>query len=142
MRVTGLTMVAGASLLAALVAACGDTLGPDERFLSTIEVDFNPLSIGTPLAVPVGTSFEVQIVSYHTLSCEEQAFTDVKKEGMTITIRPYDKDTGRVCQDRSEIGFRAPKVRFDQRGVGKIVVQGFSTIANDTISVVRDVGVF
>ena len=127
-------------LLALAIAAGGCVLPTDsvrERRIGTLEHKDAEGSVVVPDRVVLGEEFQVYVVTYGT-SCARRGETRVSIAGLRAKVTPYDVEvrpaTGGGCEGQQRFIHAGP-VRFDEPGLAKVVVSGWSGTAGELIEI-------
>lgn len=127
-------------LLALALAAGGCQLPTDsvhERRIGTLDSQTAAGSVVVPERVALGEEFQVYIVTYGT-SCARRGETRVSIAGLRAKVTPYDVEvrpaTGGGCEGQQRFIHAGP-VRFDEPGMAKVVVSGWSGTAGELVEI-------
>ena len=137
---TGLLASWRAVLGASLLIACGSTTEPQPREqLGVISFYGDPVVIDVPDTVAAGVPFEVSVRTYGG-GCISKARTDVRMEGDTVHVRPFDRHSGHdVCTDILHMFDHRAQVTLDAAGAFEFVFHGRAEPGDAAVSFHRTV---
>lgn len=125
-------------MLALLVAGCSGRAeaGPD-RSLGVIAFHGDPVVIEVPDTVPAGTPFDVSVRTYGD-GCVTKGDTEVRQEGRTVNVRPYDVHSGaEICTLQLKMFDHRATVTLDDPGPAEIRFHGRELPADSVLTVAR-----
>jgi hypothetical protein len=132
--------IAGAAVLVLVGSGC--PLEPSEREerLGVIQaLPGFPVQVGVPVSAAVDEPFVVSVLT-HAGRCVRAGPTQVRRDGMTADIRPYDLHVGgRDCTTDAPFHQHIATLRFDQPGTATVHFIGVAHPGGDVLTVTRTV---
>lgn len=105
----------------------------------------DPVQVQVPAVAQRGQAFEVRVTTYGG-GCVHKGRTDVRVDGLSARITPYDWEVvqlpqGSACTMELRLLQHTASVRFDQAGTGRVQIHGRSKPSGEAITVERTVQV-
>lgn len=125
---------------AAVLAACSGLVGPDGgKRLGIIAFYGDPVVTEVPHTVQAGADFDVAVRTYGG-GCISAGETDVKLDGLSVDVRPYDVHSGEsVCTSELRFFDHRLTLTIAERGLAQIRFHGKELPAHSTVTVARSV---
>jgi hypothetical protein len=132
---------AASGVVVVLLCACNGFLGwsGEGQRLGIISFYNDPIVIEVPDTVASGLMFQVRVRTYGG-GCITQGHTDVRVDGLRVTVTPYDIHSGgNVCTTELRLFQHEAAVRFDRVGTATVAVRGMRRPDDQTITEERTV---
>jgi hypothetical protein len=130
--------------LALLAAGCTSIVGSrEEREVGVVlGLAGGTPAIEVPTTVQVGQDFTVTIRTGWRNGCARQDGTEVRVQGASATITPYDRITeGAVCTQATQEFVHSATLRFAQPGTARLLIRGRATPNEGARTIERSVTV-
>lgn len=129
-----------------LLAGCSSIIGSnDTTTIGVIEgLHAGEPEINVPANVSAGEEFTISIVTGWHNGCAMKGHTEVRNEGATVRVTPYDVVTeapGMMCTQALQRFTHETTVRFDFPGTAKVVIRGRPSRGAPVVSNERDLEV-
>lgn len=105
-----------------LLAGCSSIFGPDEKRVVGV---ISGLQADAPAVVKVGEEFTITVQTTWHNGCARKDAVEVRADGLTVTVTPYDVVTERgLCADVVQQFTHSATLALSSPGAAEIVVRG------------------
>lgn len=131
-----------AAAVAVAAAGCSTIIEPSpEERPGVIDFYQEPVVVEAPETVRAGAPFEVSVRTYGG-GCLSKGETEVRKEGLSVDVRPHDIHSGAdVCTQELKMFDHRATVTLHDAGVAEIRFHGQAVPGDSAVLVVRYVTV-
>lgn len=130
--------------LALLTVGCTSILGPSEEREVGVVLGLagGVPAIEAPATVQAGEDFTVTIRTGWRNGCARQDGTEVRVQGASATITPYDRITeGAMCTQATQEFVHTATLRFAQPGTARLLIRGRAAHTEGAQTIERSVTV-
>lgn len=129
-----------ATVLALTVSACSGVVDPiGGKRLGVIAFHGDPVVVEVPDTVEAGVPFEVSVRTYGG-GCISKNGTDLRVDGLTADVRPYDNHSGhQICTDELRVFVHRATLAFGAAGRAEVRFHGTEKPSGSAIVVARTV---
>lgn len=123
--------VIGAVLAVSLVACSGAE--QPRRVIGTLAHYGDPVRVEVPSSVGLGEDFQVKVTTYGG-GCLDKGDTEVERDGLEVSIRPYDLDTSvpkYPCTADLALYTHIVELRFEEAGEAQLRIFGLRKDASN-----------